>query len=202
MRSRHSERWGKLRFYQVGSDKVVANPMVVKSDFRALKWLVNGPGTQAVFSSGLLVTGNEISRKGKSLVLQAESGFLVVGQSPQQPCLPAIDGVQLFRRRKLLLQELVGLTEGVLDKMWRGKEIKPGSLEKSLGEACIWGREVQRVVVIRLKSIWQLVASSVPQSLVFVPVLFNNFTNDLDKAIAPSVWRWHQVGWECWSAEE
>lgn len=43
--------------------------------------------------------------------------------------------------------------------------------------------EVQRVVVSRFKSIWQLVASDVHQGLLFVPVLFNNFTNDLDEAI-------------------
>lgn len=39
------------------------------------------------------------------------------------------------------------------------------------------------MVVNRFKSICQLVASGVPQGLVFVPVLFNNFTSDLDEAI-------------------
>lgn len=45
------------------------------------------------------------------------------------------------------------------------------------------GVEVQKVVVNRFKSIWQLVANGVLQGLVFVPVLLNNFTNDLDKVI-------------------
>lgn len=37
--------------------------------------LVKGAGTQAMFFSGLPVTGNEIGRKRKSLVLQAEFWF-------------------------------------------------------------------------------------------------------------------------------
>lgn len=40
------------------------------------------------------------------------------------------------------------------------------------------------MVVNRCKSVWQLVGNGVPQGLVFVPVLFNNFTNDFDEVIA------------------
>lgn len=73
--SQHSKTWGKLSFYQVGSDKVAASRRVVKGDIRALGQLVKGGGTQAVFSSGFPVTGNEIGKKRKSLVLQAEFCF-------------------------------------------------------------------------------------------------------------------------------
>lgn len=60
------------------------------------------------------------------------------------------------------------------------------------------------MVVSRFKSIWQLVASGVPQGLVFVPVLFKNFTSDLDEAIMFTLGQFAgdtKLDWECWSAE-
>lgn len=79
MISRPSKTWGKVSFCHVCSDKVVASPRVVKRDFRALEQLAKGAGTQAVFSSGLPITGTEIGRKRKSLVLQAEFWFFGAG---------------------------------------------------------------------------------------------------------------------------
>lgn len=115
MLSRHGKTWPKISFYQVGSGEVVASPR--KSSETSKPWN-NWLREQEHKQCSLLAfqsQGVKSEESGKAWCYRQNFGFLVVSQSTQQPCLLAVDGVDLFQRRKLLLQHLLRLTEVVLD---------------------------------------------------------------------------------------
>lgn len=67
--------------------------------------------------------------------------FLIMGRFNSAPGLMAANASHLSQRGKwILAQELAGLVERALNYVWRGKEMKWGSMKMILGEQCQgWG---------------------------------------------------------------
>jgi len=129
--------------FHVGSDKVaIIRPRAIKRGFRAL---VTGSGMQVVFPSILPVAGNDEGRNRKTQQINTtlrdwchwqNLGFFDHKSVYMMSGLLATDGAHLSQRgKRIFAQVLAGLTETAVNEIWRGKDIKSGSLVISHGAA-------------------------------------------------------------------
>jgi len=114
-----------LLVVQVGGDEIAErSPKAIKRDFRALGRLVEGSGTQVVFSSIPSMAGSNTERGRKTHLInmylrdwchQWNFGFFDHGEVYMAPGLLTTDGVQLSQRGKRILgHELAELIERAL----------------------------------------------------------------------------------------
>ena len=122
----HSAEKTKFLVMQVGGDEIAERrPKAIIRDFRALGRLVEGSGTQVVFSSIPSVAGNSTVRGRKTHLInkwlrdwchRLNFGFFHHGEVYTAPGLLATGGSQLSQRGKRILgRELAGLIEKALN---------------------------------------------------------------------------------------
>lgn len=123
-----------LTFQVSSSEHSIGRLRAIKRVFRALGWLVDGSGAQVMFSFISLVAGINVGRTGKAHQINAylwdwyhwqDFGGFGHGLVYTTSGLLVTDGVHLSqRRKKILIQELAGLTEGAKNCIRRGKGMK------------------------------------------------------------------------------
>lgn len=140
----HPTGYYPLATFQVASDEQQTRSLrAIKKDFMVLGQLAKGSGAQVVSSIPLLA-GNIEERNRKTHRVntwfqarghQQNSGVLIMGWfTPHHACWHQT-GYSCLGGKRILAQELLGLTERALNQVRRGTGIKPGSLELSLRAA-------------------------------------------------------------------